>query len=225
MNQKKSSKLEKTSKKTINKPKKIYLNQKDKILEKKLLLQENNKNKSYYTDKHHINKSLTNFITIEQDISNYSKHSNKSQRNILDNANIDNFRPISVEKRKIKVFTTNNSKRKNRIKTSSVDSNILPVKKNLITFNNISININRIQNNSRSKSTEKSKQNIKSIIIKEDEEINLNPLVQNYNPNLYGFNLYKHFKENLRNKSLVCKEPLTKESYYCLDCKVSTCPK
>jgi hypothetical protein len=50
-------------------------------------------------------------------------------------------------------------------------------------------------------------------------------LQDNYNPNLYGFNLYKHVKENLRNKDKLCKDKLTKESYYCLDCKLSTCKK
>ena len=48
---------------------------------------------------------------------------------------------------------------------------------------------------------------------------------ENYDPNLYGFNLYKHIKENLRNKDKLCKDKLTKESYYCIDCKISTCKK
>ena len=41
----------------------------------------------------------------------------------------------------------------------------------------------------------------------------------------YGFNLYKHLKENLRNKEKLCKDKLTKESFYCMDCKLSTCKK
>ena len=48
---------------------------------------------------------------------------------------------------------------------------------------------------------------------------------QNLNPNLYGFNLYKHVKENLRNKDRLCHDPLTKETLYCIDCKMSTCQK
>ena len=47
----------------------------------------------------------------------------------------------------------------------------------------------------------------------------------NLNPESYGFNLYKHLKENLRNKDKLCKDKLTKESFYCLDCKLSTCKK
>ena len=50
-------------------------------------------------------------------------------------------------------------------------------------------------------------------------------LQDNYDPNLYGFNLYKHVKENLRNKDKLCKDQLTKGSYYCIDCKLSTCKK
>ena len=47
----------------------------------------------------------------------------------------------------------------------------------------------------------------------------------NLNPESYGFNLYKHLKENLRNKDKLCKDKLTKESFYCLDCKLSTCKR
>ena len=62
---------------------------------------------------------------------------------------------------------------------------------------------------------------------KEDETIKIeDPLLfQNYDPNLYGFNLYKHIKENLRNKDKLCKDALTKDSLYCIDCKLSTCKK
>ena len=48
---------------------------------------------------------------------------------------------------------------------------------------------------------------------------------ENYDPNLYGFNLYKNIKENLKNKEKLCKDNLTKESFYCLDCKLSTCKR
>ena len=45
------------------------------------------------------------------------------------------------------------------------------------------------------------------------------------NPPKYGFNLHKHLKENLKFRDKQCKDGLTKESLYCLDCKVSTCKK
>ena len=47
----------------------------------------------------------------------------------------------------------------------------------------------------------------------------------NINSESYGFDLYKHLKENLRNKDKLCKDKLTKDSFYCLDCKLSTCKK
>ena len=65
----------------------------------------------------------------------------------------------------------------------------------------------------------------KDNIEKENKPIENNKLQENYDPNLYGFNLYKHIKENLRNKDKLCKDKLTKESYYCIDCKISTCKK
>ena len=60
---------------------------------------------------------------------------------------------------------------------------------------------------------------------KKKEVIEVNPFIQKYDPNLYGFNLYKHIKENLRNKDKLCKDILTKETLYCIDCKMSTCKK
>ena len=63
----------------------------------------------------------------------------------------------------------------------------------------------------------------------DNNNININLDKQYINVNLnnesYGFNLYKHLKENLRNKDKLCKDKLTKESFYCLDCKLSTCKK
>ena len=66
---------------------------------------------------------------------------------------------------------------------------------------------------SKSKSKEKNMYPFK-------ENINVN-----INPELCIFDLYKHIKENLRNKDKLCKDKLTKESYYCLDCKLSICKK
>ena len=63
----------------------------------------------------------------------------------------------------------------------------------------------------------------------DNNNLNINLDKQYINVNLnnesYGFNLYKHLKENLRNKDKLCKDKLTKESFYCLDCKLSTCKK
>ena len=41
----------------------------------------------------------------------------------------------------------------------------------------------------------------------------------------YDFNLYKHLKENIKNKDKLCIDGITSESLYCVDCKVSCCPK
>ena len=41
----------------------------------------------------------------------------------------------------------------------------------------------------------------------------------------YNFDLYKHLKENIKFKEKLCNHGLSKESYYCVDCKMSTCPK
>ena len=41
----------------------------------------------------------------------------------------------------------------------------------------------------------------------------------------YDFDLHKHLKENIKFKDKQCKDGLTKESLYCFECKLSTCPK
>ena len=41
----------------------------------------------------------------------------------------------------------------------------------------------------------------------------------------YDFNLHKHLKENLKFRDKQCKDGLTKETLYCLECKISTCPQ
>ena len=43
--------------------------------------------------------------------------------------------------------------------------------------------------------------------------------------NKYEFNLYKHLKENLKNRDKLCTDGITSDSSYCLECKVSVCPK
>ena len=71
-----------------------------------------------------------------------------------------------------------------------------------------------------SQSPEKTENNNNNNITIDKEYINVNLSSESY-----GFNLYKHLKENLRNKDKLCKDKLTKESFYCLDCKLSTCKK
>ena len=90
---------------------------------------------------------------------------------------------------------------------------------NLKTPNNIKVeNISDKKQSTENKKTKNKNKN-------KEEVIKINPLIENYDPNLYGFNLYKHIKENLRNKEKLCKDKITKESYYCIDCKISTCKK
>jgi len=43
--------------------------------------------------------------------------------------------------------------------------------------------------------------------------------------NDYDFNLYKHLKENFQNMEKECKDGISKDSLYCLECKLSCCPK
>ena len=41
----------------------------------------------------------------------------------------------------------------------------------------------------------------------------------------YEFNLYKHLKENIKNKDKLCIDGITSDTLYCINCKTSVCPK
>ena len=43
--------------------------------------------------------------------------------------------------------------------------------------------------------------------------------------NKYSFDLHKHLKENIKFKDKQCKDGLNNGTLYCLECKLSTCPK
>ena len=45
------------------------------------------------------------------------------------------------------------------------------------------------------------------------------------NTKKYDFDLYKHLKENIRLKEKLCQDGLSKDTFYCMNCKLSTCPK
>ena len=58
-----------------------------------------------------------------------------------------------------------------------------------------------------------------------EEEEEKMPEIPLEEANKYEFNLYKHLKENLKNRDKLCTDGITNDSSYCLECKVSVCPK
>ena len=129
-------------------------------------------------------------------------------------------RPLNSNNVKVNINKTKNTQQKNL-----TDRKFNPSTKtdNMKSPNNIKIpKQNLIKNESSAKKEEKKNEENKE---NENKPKETNTLKENYDPNLYGFNLYKHIKENLRNKDKLCQDKLTKESYYCLDCKISTCKK
>ena len=126
---------------------------------------------------------------------------------------------VSPKNKKIDNLTASSqsfmSKKRSEQKLKT-DKNILDIKpipkENKRVFSQIS------KNNPKEKT---SKNGTKEI----NKDLNKDYINVNLNQEKYGFDLYKHLKENLRNKEKLCKDKLTKESYYCLDCKISTCKK
>ena len=174
-------------------------------------------------------------ITARTNLATQSTNNPKSNRNIIltdSSAPITN-RKKSEQKYRVdnKIYDDKNINKKQRVFSHSPDKvpksnntnqktlqqkNLTEVKfKNLSKFDN-----GKYPNDFRFKKEFNEKEGKK-----ENEKNKNGDIKENYDPNLYGFNLYKHVKENLVNKDKVCKDNLTKESYYCLECKISTCKK
>ena len=61
---------------------------------------------------------------------------------------------------------------------------------------------------------------------KDKNDIKLNELFKDADKaSKYDFNLHKHLKENIKFKEKQCKDGLSKDTVYCLECKISSCPK
>ena len=100
------------------------------------------------------------------------------------------------------------------------DKNKLPKKK--IRVNSINKDENK-KNEQKSLHEEIIKNNLnisdKKIQEEQKEEIKIE------GADKYEFNLYKHLKENFQNMEKTCKDGISKDSLYCLECKISSCPK
>ena len=112
----------------------------------------------------------------------------------------------SKGKDRIKIKTLQNTDKKD---AKTQNAQIKPVSINQIKDSNI-------KNKSNPQTTE-----IKNPKLEKIEEL----FKGADNPPKYSFNLHKHLKENLKFKDKQCKDTLSKDSLYCLDCKLSTCKK
>ena len=161
------------------------------------------------------------------DLTDSKKDQSKIDKQEIKNNKKESRRILSVSQekdRKDKNKERNNSSKKenkkNRPRNLSMENNLQVIKENnLKTPNTHKVSFQ--SNNKSPRELKKNKNKNKS----KEEIIEINPFNQKYNPNLYGFNLYRHVKENLRNKDKLCKDKITKESFYCIDCKISTCKK
>ena len=208
-----SNPSEKKQKKNIIQQNKSDDKQKEKKLESTAYNKENSQNNQKQKKVNELNnlpnlKSQKNNEKIKK-----SKPEIKSPKN-------EQRRVFSASQEKDRNNNKNNSatksNKKNKARNLSMDKNL-----NINQDNNLkSLNEPKTILNSGKKKSQKSKKS------KKEEEKIINPLIEtNYDPNLYGFNLYRHIKENLRNKDKLCKDKLTKDSFYCIDCKISTCKK
>ena len=88
------------------------------------------------------------------------------------------------------------------------------------------VSLNKLQDSNRKTSPPQKPQEPPTKEIKDEKPKKIEELFKGAdNPQKYDFNLHKHLKENLKFKDKQCKDGLTKESLYCLDCKIALCPK
>ena len=182
------------------------------------------KSKSKSRDKDISKETKTLSISIE----NQNNISKSSKRNIKEKI-YKKYKKIDIEKLKTlsspNVKSTNKKTIKNIIDRRKliIDNRIIINHKNNQPYYNTTTNAqsssrrpvfktsskeNNDKENEEKKSEEKDKENTK-IIINND----------------YGFNLYNYLKENMKNEKDLCQDNITKNSLYCLDCNISTCPK
>ena len=156
------------------------------------------------------------------------KKKNSGQLHIINKNQIFPREKISQELKEIGEINTNFSSQKslpNNYKDKSIKKNNITVSTKPFLIRKRSELKLKKENIFDIKNKEKERKRVFSISpknkeklidntdLKENKEDNINV---NINPELCVFDLYKHIKENLRNKDKLCKDKLTKESYYCI---------
>ena len=193
------------------------LNQTDK--KQKQSKPQQNKTEEKPKEKKLVSSSSTDKGNIKSPNINQSNQKSKKNNELTDSKD---SQPMNYKK-----IDTNQKNERKRVFSAEKDRNAMSPKKNETKNKkgrNLSMdkNLNKSQDSLKSPTYMSTKSNKNKNKKKEEKP---DPLIENYDPNLYGFNLYKHIKENLSNKEKLCKDKLTKDSLYCIDCKISTCKK
>ena len=107
------------------------------------------------------------------------------------------------------------------IEPSNNDKNKIPKKKTTIKLDD------KVESKKDEQKSleEKIKLNENNINNEEKEREDKKEEIEIEGADKYEFNLYKHLKENFQNMEKSCKDGISKESSYCLECKLSCCPK
>lgn len=181
------------------------------------------KSKSKSRDKDISKETKTLSISIE----NQNNVSKSSKRNIKEKI-YKKYKKIDIEKLKTlsspNVKSTNKKNIKHIIDKRKliIDNRILLNHKNNQPYYNTTT---YAQSSSRRPAfkTSKKEDNDKENEEKKNEEKEKEKAKILVN-NDYGFNLYDYLKINMKNEKDLCIDNITKNSIYCLDCNISTCP-
>ena len=140
-----------------------------------------------------------------QEKKDQKKPDNKNKEKLNQNQKSNNPAPVDDSNDKNK-----NPKKKITIKLNHKNEQKRQEKK-LLEHNNNKDNY-IIKQDSEKEKEEKEEE-------KKDEDINIE------GADKYEFNVYKDLKANFQNMEKSCKDGISKESSYCLECKLSCCPK
>ena len=140
-----------------------------------------------------------------QEKKDQKKSDNKNKEKLNQNQKSNNPAPVDDSNDKNK-----NPKKKITIKLNHKNEQKRQDKKLLELNNNKDNNI--IKQDIEKEEEEKEEE-------KKDEDINIE------GADKYEFNVYKDLKANFQNMEKSCKDGISKESSYCLECKLSCCPK
>ena len=156
---------------------------------------------------------------------------NKNNKSIKNNTIIrENINYNRTNTTKLKNFSSPNVKCQNKQNIRSVIANrklIIESKFNYKDRNSQKY-FNTIQNTQSS-----TKKNMFKIINKKIKEVEKEKQKENekeklteriINKNNYDFNLYENLQSNIKNEKQLCKDEISKNSIYCLDCMLSSCP-
>ena len=172
-------------------------------------------------NKNNFSSSNNNKDNIKYDIIKVNKTSNDSKKN--NNLNIEiNETLLLEENNKIDTQIPIPESRPKELYQSPIKYN----ESEIISYTPYNTKSNNITSTLISNTNTNSNISMSNNSVSKNSYFKLDSMFNEINnTKKYDFDIYKHLKENIKFKEKLCQDGLSKLSYYCLNCKISTCPK